>query len=85
MGSAWDEWKKKNAEKQRKGIVSPIDFINPQTEYSSDEENDRRYAICEECPYLTATKRCEKCGCFMVAKTKLLHATCPIGKWEVRA
>ena len=85
MGSAWDEWKKKNAEKQMRGIVSPIDFINPETEYSSDEENNRRYSICEECPYLTATKRCEKCGCFMAAKTKLLHATCPIGKWEVRA
>lgn len=81
MGTAWEEWKKKNAAKQKQGIVSPIDFINPATEYASDEEKDRRYSICEECPHLTATKRCEKCGCFMVAKTKLLHATCPENKW----
>lgn len=81
MGSAWDEWKKKNAAKQRQGIVSPMDFINPQTEYASEEEKDRRYSICEDCPHLTITKQCTKCGCIMPAKTKLLHATCPLGKW----
>lgn len=81
MSSLWEEWKRKNGEKQRKHIVSPIDFINPETEYVSEEEKDRRYSICEECPHLKATKRCDKCGCFMAAKTKLLHATCPINKW----
>jgi hypothetical protein len=81
MGAAWEEWKKKNAAKQRQNIVSPIDFINPITEYASDEEKNRRYSICEECPYLTKTKRCEKCGCFMAAKTRLFNAVCPEGKW----
>lgn len=81
MASAWEEWKKRNAEKQRNGIVSPIDFINPNTEYVSDEQKEIRYSICEECPHLTLAKTCTKCGCFMSAKTKLLHASCPIGKW----
>lgn len=81
MTSLWEEWKKKNAAKQKQGIVSPIDFINPITEYASDEEKNRRYTICEKCPYLTVTKQCTKCGCFMAAKTKLLNASCPEGKW----
>jgi|694.fasta_scaffold128036_3 hypothetical protein len=81
MGTAWEEWKKKNAAKQKQGIVSPIDFINPATEYASDEEKDRRYSICQDCPHLTVAKTCTKCGCFMVAKTKLLNATCPENKW----
>lgn len=81
MTSAWQQWKEKNAAKQRQGIVSPIDFINPTTEYASEEEKDRRYSICEDCPHLTITKQCTKCGCFMPAKTKLLHATCPLDKW----
>ena len=77
----WQEWKKKNAEKQASGTVSPLDFINPDTEYASSEEEQRRYSLCEECPELMLTKQCKQCGCFMPAKTKLLHATCPIGKW----
>ena len=81
MGTAWEEWKKKNAAKQKQGIVSPIDFINPATEYASDEEKDRRYSICQDCPHLTVAKTCTKCGCFMVAKTKLFNATCPENKW----
>lgn len=81
MGAAWEEWKKKNAAKQRQGIVSPIDFINPQTEYISEEEKNKRYSICESCPELMITKQCKQCGCFMPAKTKLLYAVCPLQKW----
>jgi hypothetical protein len=81
MSSAWDQWKKKNSANQKRGMVSPIDFLNPETEYASDEESSRRYSICEECPHLTITKQCTKCGCFMVAKTKLAHADCPLNKW----
>ena len=81
MVSPWEEWKKKNAHKQKQGIVSPIDFLNPTTEYASEEEADRRFTICKECPKLTVTKQCSECGCFMVAKTKLLHADCPLDKW----
>ena len=41
-----------------------------------------RIDICKTCPELfTPTKTCKKCGCFMLVKTKLAKATCPIGKW----
>ena len=42
-----------------------------------------RFEICKGCPELIqTTKTCKKCGCFMAAKTKLPHASCPIGKWD---
>jgi hypothetical protein len=81
METPWQQWKRKNAEKQNTGKVSPVDFINPDTEYASVDEINARYAICEKCPKLLASKQCKECGCFMPLKTKLLHATCPINKW----
>lgn len=47
----------------------------------SDEERDRRQAICDVCPEWDAQqRRCTKCGCGGI---KLAFATesCPIGKW----
>ncbi len=42
-----------------------------------------RMSICKECPHLVKlTQQCTKCGCFMPAKTKLPHASCPIDKWQ---
>ena len=62
--------------------AKPWDFLNPNTEYADDLLADQRYDICKECPMLiNISKQCKKCGCFMKVKTKLLHATCPIGKW----
>jgi hypothetical protein len=81
MSTAWQEWKKRNAEKQQAGIVSPLDFVNPDTQYAATELIDERYEICQQCPQLMVSKQCRECGCFMPAKTKLLHAKCPIGKW----
>jgi len=41
-----------------------------------------RLSICFGCDYFQAnSKRCQKCGCFMVAKTKMKSAKCPIDKW----
>lgn len=41
-----------------------------------------RMSICRKCPHLTMPfNRCEKCGCFMDLKSKLLGAMCLIGKW----
>lgn len=41
-----------------------------------------RFSTCINCEFLTKNiNRCEKCGCFMVAKTKLKNAKCPIKKW----
>lgn len=42
---------------------------------------EARMAICESCPELTTFKRCQQCGCFMVVKTRLRGAHCPLGKW----
>lgn len=44
--------------------------------------SDARFAICVQCPELfVPTKTCKQCGCFMNAKTKLVNASCPLGKW----
>jgi len=57
-------------------------MTEPNTEYATEEEGERRYDICKGCPELIdLTKQCKQCGCFMVMKTKLQHATCPLGKW----
>jgi hypothetical protein len=73
------EWEKYQ-EKTRN--VKPWDFLNPNTEYAEEDLAESRYDICKSCPELIQmTKTCKKCGCFMSAKTKLLNAACPIGKW----
>ena len=63
-------------------LVSPLDLVNPNTEWAEESLSNERYSICKSCPELIKlTKQCKKCGCFMVAKTKLQLATCPLGKW----
>jgi hypothetical protein len=43
---------------------------------------DKRWQTCLNCEFFVKdSQRCTKCGCFMVAKTKLEAAKCPIGKW----
>lgn len=62
--------------------VKPWDLLNPNTEYISKEESEKRLNICKGCEFLfTPTNQCKKCGCFMNIKTKMFHASCPIGKW----
>lgn len=69
-------------ENNKNSSVSPLDLINPNTEWASNEVAEQRYSICKGCPELIkSTKQCKKCGCFMAAKTKLQGATCPLGKW----
>ena len=59
----------------------PTDLLRP-SKYTDEETAKKRYEICLECPYfISATKQCKQCGCFMVAKTKLEKAECPIHKW----
>jgi hypothetical protein len=73
--SRWELYKEKNG-------VTPIDMLNPQTKRVSDNDAEKRFDICKACPELISlTNQCKKCGCFMLAKTKLEKATCPIGKW----
>ena len=57
-------------------------MINPNTEYVTEEESERRYDVCKACPELIElTKQCKQCGCFMAMKTKLAKAECPLKKW----
>ena len=61
--------------------VKPWDILNPNQPKNLDLGN-KRMSICEECPELIElTKQCKKCGCFMLLKTKLETATCPLNKW----
>jgi hypothetical protein len=74
--SIWARYKK------NLGDTRPWDLVNTETEWASEELSTNRYEICQSCPELIKlTKQCKKCGCFMVAKTKLQKASCPIGKW----
>lgn len=72
----WQQYKK------NLGKTRPWDVLNPQTNYVSKDEADRRLKICLSCPELIQlTKQCKKCGCLMNVKTKLEKASCPIEKW----
>lgn len=76
--SAWKEYK---AKLEAQG-VKPWDFLNPNTEYASEELSNSRYETCLGCErFINLTKQCKECGCFMVVKTKLKNATCPLEKW----
>jgi len=49
----------------------------------SQEEMDRRMAICEGCEFFTGGDRpkCSKCGCHLKIKARWESAHCPINKW----
>ena len=73
--SAWQEYKKKLGE------TRPWDALNS-ANYTDEDTARKRMDICNVCPrLLQATKQCKECGCFMLLKTKLSSAVCPIGKW----
>jgi hypothetical protein len=79
MSESLNAWQKY---KQNLGETRPWDIVNPVTEWATSEVAEERYSICKACPELIKlTSQCKKCGCFMKAKTKLEHATCPLGKW----
>lgn len=74
--SAWEKYK------ENLGDVRPWDLVKSNTEWATEDKAKERYSICQSCPELIKlTKQCKKCGCFMVAKTKLEKAVCPLGKW----
>ena len=73
--TAWQEYKKKL------GTTRPWDALNS-ANYATEEESQKRWSICEECPrLLKATSQCKECGCFMKIKVKLKEAVCPLNKW----
>lgn len=52
----------------------------------TQEQIDKRYSICEGCPFFK-DKTCTKCGCNVNKELKLLNKLaladqeCPVGKW----
>lgn len=46
-----------------------------------DKDADTRMAVCLHCPHLNRFKICERCKCFMPAKTRIKETVCPVGKW----
>jgi hypothetical protein len=46
-----------------------------------EAQRNERLAICKACPHLSLIDTCNKCGCYMPAKTYLSGQSCPIGKW----
>lgn len=77
----WDIYKKTGSLEKPKD-AKPWDILKPSTEWLSKEESDARHDICKACPELIKlTDQCRKCGCFMSIKSKIKHATCPMGKW----
>ena len=49
---------------------------------AAPELSKKRYDICKECDrFISLTTTCKECGCFMIAKTKMTSATCPLDKW----
>ena len=64
-----------------KMAVKPWDLLK-KNNYTNEEIAQARLDECKKCEFLfKKTNTCKKCGCFMVPKTKLEKATCPIGKW----
>lgn len=53
-------------------------FDNPEME----EEARKRIELCVDCDFFKKDRKvCEKCGCYMPAKTRSPKSNCPIGKW----
>ncbi|HUB92166.1 MAG TPA: hypothetical protein VMA74_20750 [Dyella sp.] len=49
-------------------------------------EAAQRLAVCRTCSErgfapVIKSEICKKCGCFLIAKTKLLDSHCPLNKW----
>jgi len=55
-----------------------VNWVSDGAKISKDA--DSRMAVCASCEFYVGS-RCQKCGCFMSAKTKMATAKCPIGKW----
>lgn len=48
---------------------------------ADEEVQQTRISICNSCEFLTMTRNCKKCGCFVDAKSRLAGQRCPIRKW----
>jgi hypothetical protein len=61
--------------------VRPWDLFNGSPR-SPEDIAKSRLEICKTCEFFRPrTQTCQKCGCFMAAKSMLQNAKCPVGKW----
>ena len=54
--------------------------------FSTEEEQENRIAICDECHLKTmrvGQRHCAECNCYIKFKVKLRATTCPIEKWPL--
>jgi Zn finger protein HypA/HybF involved in hydrogenase expression len=64
-----------------------VRFVGEIAEWAQDgfeiaTNSAERMNICRGCEfYIAKEEKCQKCGCYMNAKTKLKTAKCPIEKW----
>jgi hypothetical protein len=73
---------KANFMKTNKEVPLPEDLEQNQEARNTEQEKEQRYSLCEKCEFFhAATKRCQKCGCYLKWKTDWLSQKCPIGKW----
>ena len=52
--------------------------------FSTEEEQENRIAICDECHLKimkVGERVCTECNCFLKYKTMFKKATCPLEKW----
>lgn len=56
-------------------------IFNP--EPASNEEVERRKAICDGCQYRQGSS-CSVCGCNLILKRSLKVFECPMGLWEIK-
>ena len=49
--------------------------------FVSEEIQQQRIKICENCEHYTKLNFCSRCNCFMPVKTRLPYKKCPIDKW----
>lgn len=50
----------------------------------TEEIAKKRIELCIECDHFEKSRRtCNKCGCYMPAKTRSAGSSCPIGTWGV--
>jgi tetratricopeptide (TPR) repeat protein len=55
-------------------------FLGSGLKTATPETTQRRLQTCAVCEHHTGM-RCKICGCFTDIKSRMLHETCPIGKW----
>lgn len=60
------------------------DHIKAGLPQTSDEEKERRAAICESCNELDKEQyRCNICGCYLKYKISWADQKCPKNKWDL--